>query len=303
MDMNVFAEIICNEVRKGLGKGACVEVREVRKNNGTFLHGLLARREGRNVAPAIYLDTFLEAYESGAALGSIVRKVTDICRETWNQGPADLEFFRSFEQVRDRICYRLIGRKRNEALLEEIPYMEFLDLAVSFCYAYHGELGDGTIQINNSHMEMWGSDPMELSVLSKRNTPRLFPWACGGLQEILTDMAGLGGGAAASESIMEALQKEAPMLILSNAARSHGAAFMLYPGVLAELAGRTGGDLFILPSSVHEVILLPDTGHDSNRELKQLIQEVNSTVLAPEEVLSDTLYRYDRAQGRVKIVA
>lgn len=302
MEMDIFAEMICNEVRRGLGKGVCVEVREVRKNNDTVLHGLLARREGSNMAPAVYLDTFLEAYESGVAFGPIAQRVLDICRKNRYKEPADMGFFRFFEQVRDRICYRLIDRKKNRALLEEVPYIEFLDLAVCFYYAYHGELGDGTIQINNSHMEMWGSDMMELFALSKRNTPRLFPWECSGLQEVLTEAAGLDGGATVPESVMEALQKEVPMMILSNAARLHGAACMLYPGVLVKMADRTGGDFFILPCSVHEVILLPDTGHEYVGALKRIVREVNGTAMAPEEILSDSLYRYDRAQGRVMII-
>ena len=77
---------------------------------------------------------------------------------------------------------------------------------------------------------------------------------------------------------------------------------MLYPGVLKEMADRIGGDFFIIPSSVHEVILLPDTDKGLNEALKQLIWEVNRTKVAPEEVLSDALYRYDRANGRVMTV-
>lgn len=89
------------------------------------------------------------------------------------------------------------------------------------------------------------------------------------------------------------------MKVLSNTKRLHGAVCMLYPGVLKEMADRMGGDFFILPSSVHETILLPDAGEGLNGALRQMIREVNSTKVAPEEVLSDTLYRYDRAMGRV----
>lgn len=297
MNMKVFADMICREVGRRLGEGVCVEVRDVRKNNGTILHGLLARKEGCNVAPTIYLDTYLEAYERGMPLGPIVRRMLDAYQENWGEGPIDMGFFRSFERVRDRICCRLIGRERNEALLEEIPYIEFLDLAVCFYYAYRGELGDGMIQINNSHMEMWGSNMMELLALSKRNTPRLFPWACCGIEEVLTETA--CGDDADFRHILDALCEEVPMKVLSNTKRLHGAVCMLYPGVLKEMADRMGGDFFILPSSVHETILLPDAGEGLNGALRQMIREVNSTKVAPEEVLSDTLYRYDRAMGRV----
>ena len=298
MNMEVFADMICREVRRRLGEGVCVEVREMMKNNGTILHGLLARKAGCYVAPTIYLETYLEAYKQGIPLGSIIRSVIDACQENLVEGPVDMGFFRSFEQVRDRICCRLIGRERNKAMLDGIPYIEFLDLAVCFYYAYRGERGDGMIQIDNSHMEMWGSNMMELLALSKRNTPRLFPWACCGLQEVLTEMAD-GGDEADLDGILKALCEEVPMKVLSNERRLHGAVCMLYPGVLKEMADRMGGDFFILPSFVHETILLPDTGEGLNGALRQMIREVNSTKVAPEEVLSDTLYRYDRAKGRV----
>lgn len=301
MNMKVFADMICREVGRRLGEGVCVEVRDVRKNNGTILHGLLARKEGCNVAPTIYLDTYLEAYKQGIPFGAIVRRVLDAYQEDWGGESVDMGFFRSFEQVRDRICCRLIGRERNGALLEEIPHIEFLDLAVCFYYAYRGGLGDGMIQINNSHMEMWGSNMMELLALSKRNTPRLFPWACCGIEEVLTETAD-GSDDADFRCILEALCEEVPMKILSNERRIQGAVCMLYPGVLKEMADRIGGDFFIIPSSVHEVILLPDTDKGLNEALKQLIWEVNRTKVAPEEVLSDALYRYDRANGRVMTV-
>ncbi len=177
MNINEFAGKVCNAVKKELGAGYRVECKEVRKNNGVMLRGLLVLGENQNVAPTIYLDTFLEAYESGATFRSILDRLLDICREDMLREAVDMEFFRSFERVRDRICYRLIGRKGNEELLEDIPYIEFLDLAICFYYAYHGEsLGDGTILVHNSHLELWDTCTAELFGLAKRNTQRLFPW-------------------------------------------------------------------------------------------------------------------------------
>lgn len=305
MKMETFAEMVCTEVGRALGREASVEVRKVRKNNGVIRYGLMVRKQGCNVSPTVYLDTFQKAYESGTALEPIVRSILDSFREPGSRECADMEFFRSFERVRDRICYRLIGRKGNEALLEEIPYIEFLDLAACFYYAYDGELGDGTILIHNSHMETWGSNVMELFALSRRNTPRLLPWECSGLQEIVQEVieAGdMGSDTAVPEGIAEAVCGDVPMMVLTNKKRIHGAACMLYPGVLEEMAHRIGKDFFILPSSIHEVILLPDTGKESSEALEKMIREVNSTQVAPEDVLSDTLYRYDSSQGRAVMV-
>ena len=236
MNINEFAEKICSAVKKELGAGYRVECKEVRKNNGVILHGLLVLGEDQNVAPTIYLDTFLEAYEAGATFKSILQGLLDICREEVLKEAVDMKFFRSFEKVRDRICYRLIGRKGNEELLEDIPYIEFLDLAICFYYAYHGEsLGDGTILVHNSHMELWDTCTAELFGLAKRNTQRLFPWVCSSIGEVLGEIAGEDGEP--EEALEEELLQQVPMQVLSNARRTQGAVCMLYPGLLDKLAG------------------------------------------------------------------
>ena len=143
------------------------------------------------MAPTIYLDMLLEAYGSGTPFMTILNRLLDICRMEVEKSSIDMEFFRSFEEVRDRICYRLIRKEGNEDLLEDIPYIGFLDLAICFYYAYHGEaLGDGTVLIHNSHMELWGTCTVELFGLAKRNTKRLFPWTCQSMVEVLREMAG-----------------------------------------------------------------------------------------------------------------
>lgn len=267
----------------------------------TLLHGLLISSKGQTVVPTIYLERFLEAYESGMPFKEVVDRVLSAYRGSGHEGCIDMEFFKSFENVRDRICYRLIGRKGNGQLLKEIPYIEFLDLAVCFYYSYHGEiLGDGTILIHNSHMEMWGTNTAELFGLAERNTRRLFPWECRGLDEVLMEMTDSGESAGA-EDPGEVFCK-IPMRVLTNSKRVHGAACILYPGVLDEVAKETGGSFFILPSSVHEVIILPDAGNGDGERLKEIIRMVNTTQVAPEEVLSDTLYRYDTAEKMVVMV-
>lgn len=297
MEINEFAKKVCNTMKKELGSQCRVECREVRKNNGVILHGLLVLGEDQNVAPTIYLDDFLEAYEAGATFESIIRRLGEICREDALREHIDMDFFRSFEQVKDRICYRLIGRKGNEELLEDIPYIEFLDLAICFYYAYHGDqLGDGTILVHNSHLQLWKTCTAELFGLARDNTGRLFPWVCSSLEEVLNEIAVEDDGGE------NEFLREVPLKVLSNTKRMHGAACMLYGGVLDELAREEGRNFYILPSSVHEVILLADTGFGSAQELKRMIVEVNGTQVAPEEVLSDSLYYYDSTDKRVKII-
>ena len=257
--------------------------------------------QGRDVALTIYLDMLLEAYGSGTPFMTILNRLLDICREDPAKKGIDMGFFRSFEKVRDRICYRLVSRERNEGLLQEMPYVGFLDMAICFHYAYHDNaLGAGTIPIHNSHMELWGTSIAELHGLARNNTERLFPWRCQSMAEALADMAGPDGSLEGTAGL-DWSPEEVPMKILSNARRVHGAACVLYPGVLERLAWKEGRDLYVIPSSVHEMILLPDIGAQQPMELKEIIREVNRTQVDPAEVLSDSLYRYSRAEGRLSI--
>ena len=77
---------------------------------------------------------------------------------------------------------------------------------------------------------------------------------------------------------------------------------MIYPGVLRALADDLGENFYILPSSVHEILLLPDSGAEDARYLREMIREVNATQVEPEEVLSDNLYYFDRLKNRMEIV-
>jgi len=288
-----------------LGEGYEVKLQEVQKNNGVRLLGLLILTEKQNVSPTIYLKPFWEAYENGVTLAELVSRVLQIYREDTPAESVDMSFFRDFQQVKGRICYRLIDGKQNRELLEKIPHIPFLDMAICFYYAYEGEhLGKGTILIYNTHAKMWQATVSDLMKLAQENTPRLFPWECNSMESLIREMFGEEEvqGIRLTEEEQKQLKKELPMRILSNEQRVHGAACILYPGILEKIAAEVSANLFILPSSVHEVILLPDKGEEDAGQLKSMIREVNRTQLEPEEVLSDSLYYFDCLKKHVKIV-
>jgi len=127
MEINEFAQKVLKAVEKELGGEYRAELKEVRKNNGVKLHGLLILQPGKNVVPTIYLDNFYAAYEDGVTFKEVLNRILEIFREESPREDIDMEFFKSFAQVRNRICYRLIGRHNNAELLRDIPYVDFLD--------------------------------------------------------------------------------------------------------------------------------------------------------------------------------
>lgn len=305
MEMREFAEKVRRAMSEVLGDGYEVRLQEVQKNNGVRLQGLLILTEKQNVSPTIYLKPFWEAYEGGVTLADLVSKILQIYREDTPGESIDMSFFKEFEKVKDRICYRLINARQNKALLERIPHIPFLDLAVCFYYAYESEvLGSGTILIYNTHVNMWQTGTAELMRLAQVNTPRLFPWECSSMDAVVRELLSQDAEQSwwLSEEEKQQLMKELPMQILSNEQRIHGAACILYPGLLEELAQKTDANLYILPSSVHEVILLPDHKEEDPEQLRAMVREVNCTQLEPEEVLSDNLYYFDCLKKNVTII-
>lgn len=306
MGFDEFTRNICAEIGRVLGEDYRVEVREIMKNNGVVLKGLMITLEAdgvQNVVPTIYLDALFKTYKSGKDFAAVIEMLLTAYRENTPKEPVDMEFFRSFEKVRSRICFRLVNRAGNERLLEDVPHKEFLDLAICFYYAYQGEpLGEGVILIHNSHMEMWGTSEEELYALALDNTPRLFSWECSSMKELLKDLTGLN--LSGEEEISRTGSRgELSMRVLTNKQRHYGSACMLYPGVLEELALVGQRNLYILPSSIHDVILLEDTGIWREEDFREMIASVNATVVAPEEVLSDSLYYYDIEEKTVRIIA
>ncbi len=307
MEIKEFAAKVQKAMTEILGDGYEVRVQEVQKNNGVKLQGLLILAEKQNVSPTIYLKPFWEAYEGGVPFSELIRRILQIYREDTPGENVDMSFFRDFDKVKDRISYRLISAGQNKDLLERIPHIKFLDLAVCFYYAYHGDaLGKGTILIHNTHMNMWNTTTTELMQLAQMNTPRLFPWEISSMEavvkEFLQEQEAKTGERILAEDEEAQFLAEVPMQILSNREKAFGAACILYPGVLGKIAAVVEANLYILPSSVHEVILMPDRRNEDAGQLRSMVRDVNRTQLEPEEVLSNSLYYYDRLERNVKMV-
>ncbi len=296
MEIREFTRKVCIAMERELGEAYTTKMKDVRKNNGVILHGMLIISKENNVVPTIYLDSFWEAYEEGAPFSMIIRSLLKIYKEDTAKKQIDIKFFTSFEKVKNRICYKLIGKKENMELLRDIPHVDFLDLAICFFYAYQSEsLGEGSILIHNSHLDMWKVSKSELYVLAVENTPRLFGWECNSIEAVLSDDT-----KALEGEYRDILMQEISMKILSNKKKIYGATCILYPGLLEKLAINIGSSFYILPSSVHEVILLLDAGEHDADNLKDMIREVNGTLVAKEDILSDTLYYYDFARKELK---
>ncbi len=283
--MKDFAEKARNDVQEALGDVYAVTVQEVTKNNGLKLTGLSIRKEGRNISPIIYLDGYFKAGKADVA-----EDVLSLLAET-PKVPDGFSDIRDLEKVQDRICFKLVNRKRNADRLEGMPHKDFLDLAIVFFVPVDME-GENiaSVAVNNELASAWGLDADGLWELAKGNTERLFPESVSSMADFMAGLLGTGHGAEAG----------VPMTIVTNERKWNGAGVILYSGVLERISENIGKDLFILPSSVHEAIIIPDDGSSDEAALAEMVREINWTQVAEDEVLSDSVYRYS-AGGDIEI--
>ena len=299
MNFKKFCEKLYTAISEFYGKEVTVELKEVKKNNGVILTGLMFTEGDDGMSPAIYLDIYFQEYESGKEIESIIMDIINIYEKVRKNPKIDMDFFTQYEAVKDRICYKLINYKKNEELLLECPHISFFDLAITFYYAYSDPvLGKGTIIIKNTHMEEWKVSTEELFRKANDNTKRLFPCEILGIEDLIKELMGgpfLDEGMSAREEMM------IPMYVATNKKRYYGAISILYPEMLSEVAGKENSNLFLLPSSVHEFIVLSDTGQDTD-DLRKMVREVNENSVSEEEVLSDSVYYYDKISGKIEML-
>ncbi len=298
MEISTFIVKVQKAVREALGQEYAVELKEVRKNNGVVLQGLMIRKKEEHVMPTIYLNSFWEAYEGGVAFAEIIKKIVSIFREDGVGRKIDVAFFTEFDKVKDRVCFRLVNREKNVELLEKAPYIPMLDLAICFYYAFDsGGVENGMIPIYRSHLDNWGVSERDLMECAMENTPRLFPSEIIPMENVLGDLL-----QEIPEEMRQDIMQKVSMKILTNSRKTYGACSILYPGVLERMAEQLNGDFYLIPSSVHEFLLLPKEQERGEDELREMILEVNRTEISPEEVLSDHLYFFCKKEKEIRML-
>jgi hypothetical protein len=96
--------------------------------------------------------------------------------------------------------------------------------------------------------------------------------------------------------------KRTKMYVISNEHKFYGAAVMLYPGFLADFAAQLAVDFYILPSSVHEIIVVPAQNEPQQNEFLKMVCEINATQVAAEEVLADSVYFCEWETGMITVM-
>ncbi len=311
MKIHTFIFQILQKMQAEMEGEAKVSIQDISKNNGVVLTGLTFSQQSVNISPTIYLEDFFEEFKEGKSMEEIVEEIKEIYYNSKLDRDINMEFFTEYEKARDHIAYKLINYDKNRELLKEIPHREYLDLAIVYYYLVDmKEFANATILIHNKHLEYWEIDEEELYERAKENTHKLLKVNFCGMLEVLKELIEEDylctdtvedGEAQDTEFLLEShgAKDATGMYVLSNFSRLYGAATILYEGTMERCSKQLGGSFYILPSSVHEVILVPDDGQVTREKLGQMVREVNATQVELQEQLSDFVYYYNAENGGI----
>lgn len=301
MNFISFTTMMKEEIMRRMEEASEVRVNEVIKNNGVVLTGLTVMEEDQNISPTIYLNDYYDAFVSGKMDETeIAEDILLVYRRHKVKNNLDVEFFTDFSCMRDRVIMKLIHAQMNEELLKDVPYISFQNLAVVFqCMVEHQECGNATILIHNAHMKLWNITVEELYQYALENTMRYYPCEIRSMKDVLLEMADHED--INKEEIIEFTRMPGyvPMYVLSNKGKLQGATSMLYPNVLRDFGISLGRNFYILPSSIHEVLLVPEQGDEVVEEMKNMVREINCTQVEVEEVLSNSVYFYNVKENKL----
>lgn len=302
---DAFFQRILQCLRNELGSGCRIRLETVWKNNGLLLHAVIITEDRLTLSPALYLEPYYQDYRQGIPVATLARRIAASYRSRRADPELDADQVLPSENVNQRILFRLVHWSRNRELLKNVPHIPFLDLAVVFYFTVsHSILGTGSCLLQHSHLEALHLKESELWPLALVNTPALLPARIQSMQELLPKML----EALAAED-KEALPEQdldslfppggSPMYVLTNPSCSYGAACLLYPGVLSSFAKKLGSDLYILPSSIHEAILMPAASAPDQAALARMVRDVNRTDVPICDQLSDRVYLYSRKLDQI----
>ena len=293
MEYKEFVEYIKMNAGYIAGEGGNITINHVIKNNGCEMDGLVIMEKGKDIAPTIYLDSFYELYTNGENIKNIIRQIEVIYDQNKNNVTFDVNILKHFDTIKDKIVYKVVNYRSNEKLLEQVPHKRILDLAVVFYCLLDNEYGrSATALIYNNNLKNWNVTIDDVYKAALKNTPDL-------LHSKISSMAALFEKCGVNVDGEEVDLKDyvpSDMYVLTNESKLNGAACILYENVLYDFAQKLGADLYILPSSVHEVILLPKLSMFEKDELVNMVKEVNTEGVAADEVLSDHVYEYNRTE-------
>lgn len=282
------------------------------KNNGVYWTGISFKKPADPNSMTIYMEDCFGEYKKGMPFDKVMEEMAGKIADHLGMGPElYIERTEDFESVKDFLEPVLINTKANRKVLQDTPCMAAADLSVVCRAVLPMKDGQGSIEVKGIHLEKWGIEKKQLFEQAFENMEK--PGMCT-LQRMDLCMLGAIGGTV-EDNLLESpepsikkagLPKDTAggeMFVLTNKSKSFGAAAMVCPGVMEKVKSLFPEGFYILPSSVHECLIIRKDEQLKVKELEQMVFEVNRTAVEAHDRLSDHVYEYDREKGSICLAA
>lgn len=287
MNYQQFIKIVKNRVAQKLNNDISVQMHTALKNNSKERIGLTITDKNINISPTIYLEEYYKQFQEGMPLSHIVESIIEVYHEVKFEHNWNIQTVKDFDLMRPKIAYKLILANKNELLLQSMPYVAYLDFAIIFYILFEiDESGTATIPITHELMQIWEVTLDDIQKHAFQNAPELLPAVFKPMKLVIDELLGT--------QLRDEDSSEELMFVLTNSLKSFGAACILYDGMLDEISSQLGENFYVLPSSIHEIIIIPESNSPTREHLDEMLTDVNQTHVADEEVLADHVYYYDR---------
>ena len=299
-----FKEIIREEVASRVDYE--VRLEEVVKTNGLKLDAIAIKNNTNSLTPVIYLEKFYEAFCEGRSIEDIAEAIIKLNERESGLDNGIINEITNYDFIKSYLQTKLISKEHNSELLETVPYKEFLDLAL-VCVLnipFEEDSSEGVAMVRKNLVSIWGVSEEEMFEVAMANSMSKNPAMIKSLNEIISDMY--------NDDFMEEQEEneildlvrcaESGMYVMTTSNKINGAVTITYENVLKQFAEEKESDFYILPSSIHEVIIVPADDNSDAEVFRDMVQSVNRTAVAPNEILSDNVYYYNRETNEITIV-
>jgi hypothetical protein len=271
---------------------------KIEKMNESY-DSIVIKPAGASIATIIRTEAAFEAFKSGtelremllgtreeeAELKAMVRSIVD---DIENEPQFDLSVFDDYKKVKSRLSMQIVSAERNAELLEDVPHERIEDMAVVYRILMT-QPGTGnktaTTLVTNGMLRNYGITDSQLKRDAMRNAPNVKPVKIRDMSETVKDFD--------LELAPDVSVEDGRIFVASVVDNLYGAAVIAYPNFLNTVAAMLRSDFFVLPSSIHEIIIIRDDGDLDADDLKNLVTSVNATQVDPADQLTDNVYHYD----------
>ena len=295
MDFKEFVNKLEQDLKDAMADispGATVDVRSVEKLQEGSYTGITISPAGGNVGMNLNANQLFDQMQDGQSYEGVLAVAVSTAERGLHDMPAvDVSELMNYEAAKKYLCFDVVGSDRNADMLEKVPHTDKENISMVYRLQLDStENGAATVLITNAMMEQFGVTKEQLHADAMENAQEIRPADFRTMAAVMAEMMGM------PEEMMADMAP--PMYVATNQDKVQGAAVMFYPDFMDQAAKELGGDIFILPSSVHEVLILPDDGNMNAQELMEMVTSINASEVSPEDRLTDSVYHYD-AQERI----